>query len=858
GHGVQADGVNYLIPIDANIKSKVDLKYNAYDVNYFLDEMENAENPVNIVILDACRNNPYKGVRSISGGLANADAPTSAQGSLIAYATAPNSVADDNQKGNNGLYTKYLKQYLFAPGLTIEAALKKVGAAVKKENPDQIPWQSNSLTEDVCLGGCTSPAVKPVTPIVLTNNSPLLSFVSGAATVEKDKTYTVNFKATDKDKDLSQIQIDWLDGSDVTSKNAVDGAALSFTHNYTFAGIYALVATALDNAGNVSKDVSKSVTVKEPVVAPPVVKAPNISTVDLSSQSITQGDEIIFSVNLSSALPSGYSVKVNYGNGFVSMDGTGTRFNLTAIPNSSAMYKIGIYDSAGKLQGTQASGSFEVTQPQTESAPTLRLMSAADRIDKDAVYSVTMQASDDDNNLNSVAIDWGDGKQNSQTVTNNSSAVFNHTYSKSGNYSWTAVAYDATGLSSATLTQKLTVNQPVVASVILPTIKEVRASPSSTTLGNSVSFSGILSDVLPAGYGVKVDFGNGWYDMERVFSAMNYVLQLTPSTLGLQTFKIGIFDNAGTLKGLAMTGTFEITQANNAPTLSLISGADNATIGTAYTLQLQASDSDGDLSFIQISNWGDGGSDSKNATNGTTVSFSHTFNSAGTYAISSTAYDAVGATSKAISKTVTVSKPVVVTPVNNSGTSSSSSTYTKIANNGSLLSDSAKLGTAPTDWACTKDNKTGLVWEVKTDDGGLRDKDWYYSWYKPEGDNGGNAGYTDISRYYSVGIHCSTNDNCNTYTFTNAVNKQGLCGAKDWRMPTIDELEGLLTTTNAINQPLNKKLYIDANYFPNSNPSFWSSSPNVSNSANALVVGFYAGSSYSYGKNFDDYVRLVR
>ena len=81
GHGVQADGVNYLIPIDANIKSKVDLKYNAYDVNYFLDEMENAENPVNIVILDACRNNPYKGVRSISGGLANADAPTSAQGS---------------------------------------------------------------------------------------------------------------------------------------------------------------------------------------------------------------------------------------------------------------------------------------------------------------------------------------------------------------------------------------------------------------------------------------------------------------------------------------------------------------------------------------------------------------------------------------------------------------------------------------------------------------------------------------------------------------------------------------------------------------------------------------------------------
>ena len=119
--------------------------------------------------------------------------------------------------------------------------------------------------------------------------------------------------------------------------------------------------------------------------------------------------------------------------------------------------------------------------------------------------------------------------------------------------------------------------------------------------------------------------------------------------------------------------------------------------------------------------------------------------------------------------------------------------YTKIANDGSELKKDAKLGTAPKDWACTKDNNTGLIWEVKTDDGGLRDKDWDYSWYKPEGDNGGNAGYTDTTYTTS---NCSTKDNCNTYAFTNAVNKQGLCGANDWRMPTRDELQGLVSCSD--------------------------------------------------------------
>ena len=144
GHGMQVNGRNYLIPIGSTIESETDVMYEAVDAGLVLGKMEDAGNGLNIVILDACRNNPFaRSFRSAEQGLAQMDAPA---GSLIAYATAPGAVAADG-KGRNGLYTKYLLKYIIQPGLKVDEVFKLVRVAVVKDtSAKQVPWESSSLT----------------------------------------------------------------------------------------------------------------------------------------------------------------------------------------------------------------------------------------------------------------------------------------------------------------------------------------------------------------------------------------------------------------------------------------------------------------------------------------------------------------------------------------------------------------------------------------------------------------------------------------------------------------------------------------------------------------------------------------
>ena len=146
GHGIQFRGTNYLIPIHAEIKSGADVKYEAVDASRVLTQMEDAGNNLNIIILDACRNNPFARVfRSKDQGLAKMDAPT---GSILAYATAPGSVAADGA-GRNGLYTERLLKHMKTPGITVERMFKLVRRDVTKgSQKEQVPWEASSLIGD--------------------------------------------------------------------------------------------------------------------------------------------------------------------------------------------------------------------------------------------------------------------------------------------------------------------------------------------------------------------------------------------------------------------------------------------------------------------------------------------------------------------------------------------------------------------------------------------------------------------------------------------------------------------------------------------------------------------------------------
>jgi hypothetical protein len=144
GHGVQVKGTNYLVPVAAAVENEEEVEYEAIDAGFVLAQMESARNPMNIVILDACRNNPFaRSFRSESKGLAQMDAPS---GTIIAYATAPGSVASDGA-ARNGLYTQELLKSIRVKDLDIEELFKRVRISVRNlTGGKQTPWESSSLT----------------------------------------------------------------------------------------------------------------------------------------------------------------------------------------------------------------------------------------------------------------------------------------------------------------------------------------------------------------------------------------------------------------------------------------------------------------------------------------------------------------------------------------------------------------------------------------------------------------------------------------------------------------------------------------------------------------------------------------
>jgi uncharacterized caspase-like protein len=173
GHGVQVKGRNFLLPVGSRIEREDEVPFKAIDAQQVLDKMSSAKNRLNVVILDACRDNPFATAsRSAggAGGLSQMDAPS---GSLLAFATAPGSVASDG-KGANGLYTQHLLTNIERRGLPVEQVFKRTRLGVRIDSRgQQVPWENTSLEGDFYFfppapgqSGTPSASVLPPPPSV--------------------------------------------------------------------------------------------------------------------------------------------------------------------------------------------------------------------------------------------------------------------------------------------------------------------------------------------------------------------------------------------------------------------------------------------------------------------------------------------------------------------------------------------------------------------------------------------------------------------------------------------------------------------------------------------------------------------
>lgn len=194
GHAMQFKDRNYLIPIDAAMGSEEDVTFFSVEVAQIFDRMDRAKTKFNFIILDACRDNPFAAsFKTTSVGLAQMSTPS---GTLIAYATAPGSVAADGF-GRNGIYTKHILQNIKVPDVPVEIMFKRVREAVERETrKQQTPWDSSSLKGDFAF----NPSGRPATTVAAA--APGSGSPSADTTLAIEREFWVSVRDSNRPEDI--------------------------------------------------------------------------------------------------------------------------------------------------------------------------------------------------------------------------------------------------------------------------------------------------------------------------------------------------------------------------------------------------------------------------------------------------------------------------------------------------------------------------------------------------------------------------------------------------------------------------------------------------------------------------------
>lgn len=240
GHGIAINGTNYLLPVDADIKSEMDVKLgSAINIDLTLDQtMSDAK--VKLVFLDACRDNPFAAKIKASSATRSVSVQTglaemkSGEGTLIAFATGPGQTALDGQEGTNSPFTRALMANIAAPGAEIQQAMTKVRAQVNSEtNKGQLPWGHTNLIGSVYLNPVSTPAgtaaaSTPNTPVASASSAPDVEIEFWRSIKESNKPEELNAYLTNypngQFKSLALARIASLqDGPSTTTRNLTTG-----------------------------------------------------------------------------------------------------------------------------------------------------------------------------------------------------------------------------------------------------------------------------------------------------------------------------------------------------------------------------------------------------------------------------------------------------------------------------------------------------------------------------------------------------------------------------------------------------------------------------------------------------------
>jgi uncharacterized caspase-like protein len=200
GHGLQSRGSNYLVPVSANLSSSSDIDFELVDLDIVVRQMDAAHASLNIIVLDACRNNPFggRGLRDDTAGLAEMRAPPA---TIISYATQPGGVAQDGAPGGYSPYSSALAEAIRAPGIDVLKVFNNVGVTVSRQtNGRQTPWVAASPIEGEFVLAAAPAA--PSSAAAAVPAGPDISSIKELLAADRDALFWRSVQATDKPEEL--------------------------------------------------------------------------------------------------------------------------------------------------------------------------------------------------------------------------------------------------------------------------------------------------------------------------------------------------------------------------------------------------------------------------------------------------------------------------------------------------------------------------------------------------------------------------------------------------------------------------------------------------------------------------------